>query len=200
VLHCGHSRRFHRFHCEASLAYDGVRLFVECARLLRPGFSVTSGNAASLASICYRLDGIPLAIELAAPRLRSISVEELSQGLDQRFALLTNNSRTALPRHRTLRSTIDWRYASVDSLCHRAPTGNLFLRVNARRARIALTVRTRCSTFSDDERCGSTLRILFNIKRRGLVARFGAHSRQGRHYDSVGKHEGAQPERSKSDR
>jgi non-specific serine/threonine protein kinase len=92
------------------LDYDGVRLFVDRARLLRPDFSVTSENAASLASICHRLDGIPLAIELAAPRLRSMSVEELSQGLDQRFALLTGGSRTALPRHRTLRSTIDWSY------------------------------------------------------------------------------------------
>jgi len=95
---------------KALLAYEGVRLFVDRARLLRPDFNVTSKNAASLASICYRLDGIPLAIELAAPRLRSMSVEELSQRLDQRFALLADASRIALPRHRTLRSMIDWSY------------------------------------------------------------------------------------------
>ena len=95
---------------DALLAYEGVRLFVERARLLRSDFSVTAENAASLASICHRLDGIPLAIELAAPRLRSMSVAELDQRLDQRFALLTEGSRTALPRHRTLRSTIDWSY------------------------------------------------------------------------------------------
>src|SRR6266498_1869019 len=95
---------------DALLAYEGVRLFVDRARLLRPDFSVTSENAASLASICYRLDGIPLAFELAASRLRAMSVEELSQRLDQRCALLTDGSRTALPRHRTLRSTIDWSY------------------------------------------------------------------------------------------
>src|SRR5258706_8011090 len=95
---------------DALLAYDGVRLFVDRARLQRPDFSVTSENAASLASICYHLDGIPLAIELAAPRLRAMSVEELSKGLDHRFALLTGGSRTALSRHRTLRSTIDWSY------------------------------------------------------------------------------------------
>jgi predicted ATPase/DNA-binding winged helix-turn-helix (wHTH) protein len=95
---------------DALLAYESVRLFVDRARLLRPDFSVTAENAASLASVCYRLDGIPLSIELAAPRLRSMSVEELSQRLDQRFALLTDGSRTALPRHRTLRSTIDWSY------------------------------------------------------------------------------------------
>src|SRR6266568_1904884 len=90
--------------------YEGVRLLVDRAKLLRPDFSVTAENAASLASICYRLDGIPLAIELAAPRLRSMSVQELSEGLDQRFALLTGGPRTVLPRHRTLRSMIDWSY------------------------------------------------------------------------------------------
>jgi predicted ATPase/DNA-binding winged helix-turn-helix (wHTH) protein len=94
----------------AILAYEGVRLFVERARLVRPDFSATSENAAALASICHRLDGIPLAIELAAPRLRSMSVEELSQRLGQRFALLTDGSPTALPRHRTLRSMTDWSY------------------------------------------------------------------------------------------
>jgi predicted ATPase len=101
---------------DALLAYEGVRLFVDRARLLRPDFSVTSENAASLASICDRLDGIPLAIELAAPRLRSMSVEELSQRLDQRFALLTDGSRAALPRHRTLRSMLDWSYDLLTDL------------------------------------------------------------------------------------
>jgi len=100
---------------DALLGYEGVRLLVDRARLLRPHFSVTAENAASLASICYRLDGIPLAIELAAPRLRSMSALELSQRLHQRFALLTGGSRTALPRQRTLRSMIDWSY---DLLTH----------------------------------------------------------------------------------
>src|SRR6266542_3179413 len=90
--------------------YEGVRLFVERAKLGRPDFDVTTGNASAVASICARLDGMPLAIELAAPRLRLMSAEELSQRLDRRFALLTDGSRTALPRHRTLRSTIDWSY------------------------------------------------------------------------------------------
>src|SRR6266481_3210016 len=90
--------------------YEGVRLFVERAKLLRSDFDVTTENTAAVASICARLDGMPLAIELAAPRLRSMSVEELSQRLVQRFALLTDGSPTALPRHRTLRSMIDWSY------------------------------------------------------------------------------------------
>jgi len=70
--------------------YEGVRLFVDRAKLVRPDFHVTTENTAAVASICVRLDGMPLAIELAAPRLRSMSVEELSQRLDQRFALLTD--------------------------------------------------------------------------------------------------------------
>ena len=90
--------------------YEGVRLFVDRAKLLRPDFDLTKENASSVASICARLDGMPLAIELAAPRLRSMSVEELSQRLAQRFALLTDGSPMALPRHRTLRSMIDWSY------------------------------------------------------------------------------------------
>src|SRR6202011_4783718 len=71
---------------------------------------LTTKTASCVASICARLDGMPLAIELAAARLRSMSVDELGQRLDRRFALLTDGSRTALPRHRTLRSTIDWSY------------------------------------------------------------------------------------------
>jgi len=90
--------------------YEAVRLFVERAKLLRPEFDVTTKNADAVVSICARLDGMPLAIELAAPRLRSMSIDELSERLDQRFALLTDGSPTALPRHRTLRSMIDWSY------------------------------------------------------------------------------------------
>src|SRR5207244_7958272 len=69
--------------------YEGVRLFVERTKLVRPDFDLTAKNASSVASICARLDGMPLAIELAAPRLRSMSVKELNQRLDERFALLT---------------------------------------------------------------------------------------------------------------
>ena len=90
------------------LACEAARLFIDRARLQRPDFEVTAKDAAALASICRRLDGIALAIELAAPRVRVMSMEELSQRLDDRFGVLTGGSRTALPRHRTLRSLIDW--------------------------------------------------------------------------------------------
>jgi predicted ATPase/DNA-binding winged helix-turn-helix (wHTH) protein len=90
------------------LAFEATRLFIERARLHRPDFDVTAKNAATLALICRRLDGIALAIELAAPRARAMSLEELSQRIDDRFGVLTGGSRTALPRHRTLRSLVDW--------------------------------------------------------------------------------------------
>ena len=95
----------------ASVApFEAVQLFTDRALLACPDFEVTDQNAATLASICYRLDGIPLAIELAAARSRSLSVEEINGKLDQRFRLLTGGSRTALPRQQTLRSLIDWSY------------------------------------------------------------------------------------------
>ena len=91
-------------------AYESVQLFVDRALSVRADFQVTNQNAAALASLCYHLDGIPLAIELAAARVRSLSVEEIDTKLDQRFRLLTGGSRTALPRQQTLRSLIDWSY------------------------------------------------------------------------------------------
>jgi non-specific serine/threonine protein kinase len=98
----GHATGDEIFACES------VRLFIERAQLQRFGFEVADTDAAALVSICRRLDGIALAIELAAPRVHTMSLEELSAHLDDRFAVLTGGSRTALPRHRTLRSLIDW--------------------------------------------------------------------------------------------
>ena len=90
--------------------YESVQLFIDRALLVRSDFQVTNQNAPALASLCCHLDGIPLAIELAAARVRSLSVEEIEGKLDQRFRLLTGGSRTALPRQQTLRSLIDWSY------------------------------------------------------------------------------------------
>jgi len=96
-------------------ASEAARLFIERARLHRADFAITPKNARTLTSICRRLDGIALAIELAAPRLRTMSIEELSSHLDDRFGILTSGHRTALPRHRTLRSLIDWSYDLLSS-------------------------------------------------------------------------------------
>jgi non-specific serine/threonine protein kinase len=95
---------------ETVLAAEAVPLFVDRARLLAPGFGVTGDNARLLARVCRRLDGIPLAIELAAARLPALSLEQIAARLDQRFRLLTGGSRTALRRQQTLRATIDWSY------------------------------------------------------------------------------------------
>ncbi len=90
--------------------FESVQLFAERAVLYRRGFALDAANAAAVAAVCVRLDGIPLALELAAARLGSLSVPEVSARLDQRFRLLTGGSRTALPRHQTLRALIDWSY------------------------------------------------------------------------------------------
>ena len=91
-------------------AFESVQLFAEHAAMHRQGFAVDSANATAVAAVCVRLDGIPLALELAAARLGSLSVSEINSRLDQRFLLLTGGSRTALPRHQTLRALIDWSY------------------------------------------------------------------------------------------
>ena len=82
---------------------EAVRLFVERARTADPTFALSAHNAPTIAQICARLDGIPLAIELAAARVRALSVRQIADRLDDRFHLLTGGSRTALPRQRTLR-------------------------------------------------------------------------------------------------
>ncbi|MCG6495158.1 regulator [Kitasatospora sp. A2-31] len=87
---------------------DAVRLFADRARAAVPGFEVTPANAEGVAQLCRRLDGIPLAVELAAGRLRALSVEQITARLDDRFRLLTGGCRTAPPRHQTLRTTIGW--------------------------------------------------------------------------------------------
>jgi predicted ATPase/class 3 adenylate cyclase len=88
--------------------YAAVRLFVDRAMAAKSTFAVTNANAPAVASVCYHLDGIPLAIELAAARVRSMSVDEIDRRLGERFQLLTGGARTALPRHQTLRALIDW--------------------------------------------------------------------------------------------
>jgi predicted ATPase/DNA-binding XRE family transcriptional regulator len=87
---------------------EAVQLFVERARLMQPGFTLTDANMAVIAQLCRRLDGIPLAIELAAARVRSLTVEQIAARLDDRFHLLTGGARTALRRQQTLRGTVDW--------------------------------------------------------------------------------------------
>jgi len=88
--------------------YEALRLFADRAAASLPGFAIGPANAEVVASLCRALDGMPLAIELAAARVRALSVEQIAERLGDRFALLTTGHRTAPPRHRTLRATIDW--------------------------------------------------------------------------------------------
>jgi len=96
---------------EKLLNVDSIRLFIERATTAKPDFALTKDNASFVAQICFRLDGIPLAIELAASRVKVLSPEQIAARLDDRFRLLTGGSRTALPRQQTLRAMIDWSYS-----------------------------------------------------------------------------------------
>ena len=97
------------------LRYGGVQLFVERLRAAEPHFAPNRPSAAMIAAICRRLDGIPLAIELAAARAAVLGVEEVAAHLDDRFRILTGGRRTALPRHQTLRATLDWSCTAAGS-------------------------------------------------------------------------------------
>lgn len=90
--------------------YESVRLFIERALALNPKFKVNNKNAPALAGICTQLDGIPLAIELAAAHIKVLTVERIYERLNDRFSLLTGGKRTALPRQQTLKALIDWSY------------------------------------------------------------------------------------------
>ena len=94
--------------------FASVRLLAQRAGAVRPGFEVTEGNAAAVARICRALDGMPLAIELAAARLRTMAPEQIAARLADRFQLLTGGGRTTVPRHQTLRAVVDWSWDLLD--------------------------------------------------------------------------------------
>ncbi len=95
---------------DVALRHSAVRLFADRARAASATFAMTDENAAAVVGICRRLDGIPLAIELAAPRVKMLSPDQILNRLDDRFRILTDGARTAPPRQQTLRATIDWSY------------------------------------------------------------------------------------------
>jgi predicted ATPase/class 3 adenylate cyclase len=95
---------------EALLEHDAVRLFVDRAQAAQRGFRLDAANAAAVAEVCAQLDGIPLALELAAARVRALSVEAIAERIGDRFRLLKTSDQTVLPRQRTLRALIDWSY------------------------------------------------------------------------------------------
>jgi predicted ATPase len=147
----------------AACEYPAVRLFVERASALGLGFALTDANAATIGSICTRLDGIPLAIELAVPRLRVLSVEQLARGLEERFRLLTGGNRTALPRQQTLHALIDWSYALLND-----PEKLLLARLAVFSGSALLTSITAVvvSVEIPPEQCGD---LLYSLAEKSLV-------------------------------
>ena len=109
---------------ETLTRYEAVALFVDRAQAVQPRFAVTPASAPAVVALCARLDGIPLALELAAARVRALSVDQLLARLEDRFRLLTGGSRTALERHQTLQATVDWSHALLT-----APERVLFRRL-----------------------------------------------------------------------
>jgi predicted ATPase len=103
--------RFEPVEPEGPSQFDAVRLFLDRAVKARPNFVLDFDSAPAVAQVCWRLDGIPLAIELAAARVRAMTVAQVAAGLDDRFRLLTGGARTVLPRQQTLQASVDWSYA-----------------------------------------------------------------------------------------
>ena len=127
---CPSRRRMQR----RSARSEAVQLFVERAQRQLPDFELTAARAPAVAELCIHLDGIPLALELAAARVRSLSIEQINARLNDRFKLLTGGTRTALPRQQTLRATLDWSYDLLGGAGARgaAAAGDLRRRLHAR--------------------------------------------------------------------
>jgi predicted ATPase/DNA-binding SARP family transcriptional activator len=141
---------------------ESVRLFEDRAANASPAFLVDENSAADVTQICRRLDGIPLAIELAAARMKVLSVQEIAARLDDRFSLLTSGSRTAIPRHQTLRATIDW---SHDLLTE--PERVLFRRLSVFAGRFTLeAAEVVCR---DESTAGAMIEALARLVDRSLV-------------------------------
>jgi predicted ATPase/DNA-binding SARP family transcriptional activator len=144
-----------------ALAFPAVRLFADRAAAIRPGTPVTDRTVEPVVEVCRRLDGMPLAIELAAARLRTLPIEEVAARLGDRFRLLTGGSRTALPRHQTLRAVVEWSWDLLG-----APEKRL-----ARR----FSVFPEGSTVDSAVRvCGSDLDTLTSLVDRSLIRLTGA--------------------------
>jgi predicted ATPase len=144
---------------------EAVMLFTERAAAASGNFELTASNRAAVVDICRRLDGLPLAIEFAAVRTRAVSAEQILDRLTDRFGLLTGGSRAALPRHQTLRTTIDW---SHDLLA--ASEQKLLRRLCVFAGRFTLQdVESVCT--SDDVPAATVLDVLSSLVDKSLVMR-----------------------------
>ncbi len=149
---------------------EAIRLFQARARTVNAGFTITEQNASAVAQICKRLDGIPLAIELAAARTRVLAAQQIATRLDDRFQLLTGGSRTALPRHQTLRATIDWSYQLLSK-----PERTLFRRLSVFVGGWTLKAAEAVCAEDEDEQPGAGLQptavldVLMQLVDKSLV-------------------------------
>ena len=146
------------------LASEAVRLFADRAAAARPGFTVGPGNAVAVTSICRQLDGLPLAIELAAARVRVLSAEQIQDRLGDRFGLLTAGDRSAAPRQRTLRATIEWSYEMLT-----AAERTLFARLSVFAGWSAEMTEQVCA--GDDLPARDVARLTGALTAKSLVAR-----------------------------
>jgi predicted ATPase/DNA-binding CsgD family transcriptional regulator len=159
--------------------YEAVRLFVDRAATASPGFTLTDAIAPAVAALCQRLDGLPLAIELAASRVRSFGPAELVEHLDQRFELLSAGARTAVPRHRTLRGAIDWSYELLDD-----DERELFDRLGVFPADFDYeAVRSGCG--ADDPGGGAMMTLLPRLVDKSLVSTVGSGTRRYRLLETI---------------
>jgi len=145
--------------------YSAVALFAERAQAVDQRFVLTPENVPIVAEICRRLDGIPLAIELAAARVKLLPVRALSERLDQRFALLTGGSRTALPRQQTLRALIDWSHALLNERERRC-----FAALSVFAGRFSLEAATHVCAERDEDTLG-VLDVVASLADKSLVLR-----------------------------
>jgi predicted ATPase/tRNA A-37 threonylcarbamoyl transferase component Bud32 len=150
--------------------YEAVGLFVERAAAAAPGFRLTPANAAAVATVCAMVDGIPLAIELAAARTTVLTVEQIARRLDDRFRLLSGGSRTLPDRHQSLRAAIDWTYDALSG-----PEQTLFRRLSAFSGGFSLEAAERVAP---DESLGEpdVLELLSSLVDKSLVVSDGVET------------------------
>ncbi len=160
---------------EGLARYETVRLFVERAEAIVPDFALTPKNAPAVARLCRRLDGIPLAIELAAARTRALSVEQISEKLTDSLGLLTVGSRTADPRHRTLRATLDWSHKLLPE-----DEQALFRRLSVFAGGFTLSAAEAVCSGDGLER-GKVLDLLARLVDKSLVLVTGRDGEEARH-------------------
>jgi len=144
---------------------QAIRLFVDRARAADSAFAATPENSPTIVEICRRLDGIPLAIELAAARVRAFSVDKIAARLDDRFRLLTGGDQTALPRQQTLRASIDWSYELLS-----APERSLLRRLAIFAGGWTLEAAEAVAGDGETEQAGSVLELLTHLVEKSLVA------------------------------